>query len=92
MGDTRWLLIVTVKSRGTDEAIAAVKQSIEDALRNKGIFEQETRGSTFEKQLFEGFPDPDAEKLRGEFIRLNQFHESWIPGLEAIAVHSLRTL
>ncbi len=61
------------------QAIAAVKQEIEALLRNKGIFEKETRGSTFAKQLFEGFSDPDAEKLRGQFIRLNQFHESWIP-------------
>jgi hypothetical protein len=64
------------------QAIAAIKQEIESTLRNKGIFERETRGSTFAKQLFEGFSDLDAEKLRGQFIRLNQFHESWIPAIK----------
>ncbi|MCP4889000.1 MAG: sulfatase-like hydrolase/transferase, partial [Planctomycetaceae bacterium] len=63
-------------------AIAAIKQQIEALLRNRGTFETETRGSTFAKQLFEGFADRDAEKLRGQFIRLNQFHESWIPKLK----------
>lgn len=63
-------------------AIAEIKSRIEVLLREKGIFDEETRGSTFEKQLFEGFGDSDAERLRGQFIRLNQFHESWIPGLK----------
>ncbi len=64
------------------QAIDAIKQEIESTLRDKGIFERETRGSTFAKQLFEGFSDQDAEKLRGQFIRLNQFHESWIPAIK----------
>lgn len=64
------------------QAIAAIREKIETTLRTQGIFEAETRGSTFAKQLFEGFSDPEAEKLRGQFIRLNQFHESWIPAIK----------
>ena len=64
------------------QAIAVIKNRIEAALRFKGVFDSETRGSTFAKQLFEGFSDPDAQKLRGQFIRLNQFHESWIPSIK----------
>ena len=64
------------------EALARIKGKIEEVLRGKGIYDREVRGSTFDKQLFEGFKDPDAEKLRGQFIRLNQFHESWIPQLK----------
>ena len=63
-------------------ALAEIKKRIESLLREKGIFNEETRGSTLEKQLFEGFRDSEAERLRGQFIRLNQFHESWIPGLK----------
>lgn len=63
-------------------ALAEIKRRIEALLREKDIFDSETRGSTFERQLFEGFSDSEAERLRGQFIRLNQFHESWIPGLK----------
>ncbi|XZE56528.1 sulfatase-like hydrolase/transferase [Planctomycetaceae bacterium SH139] len=64
------------------EALVEIKNRIEALLREKGIFDEETRGSTLDKQLFEGFRDSEAERLRGQFIRLNQFHESWIPGLK----------
>ena len=64
------------------EALVEIKNRIESLLREKGIFDEETRGSTLDKQLFEGFRDSEAERLRGQFIRLNQFHESWIPGLK----------
>ncbi|MCR9294896.1 MAG: sulfatase-like hydrolase/transferase [bacterium] len=63
-------------------ALAEIKTRIETLLREKGIFDDETRSFTFEKQLFEGFRDSEAERLRGRFIRLNQFHEAWIPGLK----------
>ena len=65
-----------------EQSITAIKQQIKELLISKSIFESETRGSTFDKQLFEGFNDREAEQLRGRFIRLNQFHESWIPGLK----------
>ncbi|MED5286133.1 MAG: sulfatase-like hydrolase/transferase [Planctomycetota bacterium] len=64
------------------EALTQIKRRIEEVLRSKDIYEKETRSSTFEKQLFEGFSDRDAERLRGQFIRLNQFHEAWIPTLK----------
>jgi arylsulfatase A len=65
-----------------DGALAEIKGRIETMLREKGIFEEETRGSTLDKQLFEGFRDTEAERLRGQFIRMNQFQESWIPRLQ----------
>lgn len=64
------------------EAIDAIKREIEATLKDKGIFASETRGSSFDRQIFEGFSDPEVEELRGQFIRLNQFHESWIPALK----------
>ena len=64
------------------KAIAAVKEEIRTLLSKKGIMESETKGNGLAKQLFEGFQDLEAEKLRGRFIRLNQFHESWIPSLK----------
>ncbi|MHC4323304.1 MAG: hypothetical protein ACYSUX_03410 [Planctomycetota bacterium] len=33
--------------------------------------------------MFEGFEDKEAEKLRGQYIRLNMFQESWIPAIKA---------
>ena len=68
------------------EALSQIKHQIKEVLLDKGIYEKETRSSTFEKQLFEGFSDRDAEKLRGHFIRLNQFHEAWIPALKKAEV------
>ena len=33
--------------------------------------------------MFEGFKDKEAERLRGQFILLNMFNESWIPAIKA---------
>ncbi|MCH7728953.1 MAG: sulfatase-like hydrolase/transferase, partial [Planctomycetes bacterium] len=63
--------------------MAALKKEIEATLRKNRTYETEIRGSTFAKQMFEGFKDKEAEKLRGQFIRLNMFHESWIPTIKA---------
>jgi arylsulfatase A len=65
------------------ETIAALRRQIEATLRKKGTFEDEIRGSTLQKQMFEGFKDKEAEKLRGQYIRLNMFQESWIPAIKA---------
>jgi hypothetical protein len=62
--------------------MAALRKQIEDTLRKNGTYEREIRGSTLAKQMFEGFDDREAEKLRGEFIRLNMFNESWIPSIK----------
>ena len=64
------------------EALAALRKQIEDTLRKNGTLEREIRGSTLAKQMFEGFKDKEAEKIRGQFIRLNMFHESWIPSIK----------
>ena len=65
------------------ERMAALRQQIEDTLRKNGTLDDEIRGSTLDKQMFEGFKDREAEKLRGQYIRLNMFNESWIPTIKA---------
>jgi len=65
------------------EKMAALSKQIEETLRKNGTIEQELRGSTLQAQMFEGFKDREAEKLRGQYIRLNMFQESWIPAIKA---------
>ncbi len=60
-----------------------LRQQIEATLRKNGTLAEETHGSTLDKQMFEGFKDKEAEKLRGQFILLNMFNESWIPAIMA---------
>lgn len=40
--------------------------------------------ATLKARLYEGLDVPEAEKLRGQYIRLNQFQESWIPALKRL--------
>jgi arylsulfatase A len=65
------------------ERMAVLRRQIEATLRKNGRLEQEIRGSTLEKQMFEGFRDKEAEQLRGQFILLNMFNESWIPAIKS---------
>ncbi|MGY8771380.1 MAG: sulfatase-like hydrolase/transferase [Pirellulales bacterium] len=65
------------------EALAAFRNLMKDTLIKNGTYEAEIRGSTFDKQIYEGFKDKEAEKIRGQFIRLNMFQESWIPSIIA---------
>jgi arylsulfatase A len=65
------------------QALAALRNQIEDILKKDGSLEAELRGSTLQKQLFEGFNNKEAEKLRGKYIRLNMFNESWIPAIKS---------
>jgi len=65
------------------ETMAALRKQIEETLRKNGTLEEELRGSTLQKQMFEGFKDKEAEQLRGQYIRLNMFQESWIPAIKA---------
>ena len=65
------------------ETMDALRQQIEATLRRNGTYDDEIRGSTLAKQTFEGFKDPEAEKLRGQFIRLNMFQETWIPAIKS---------
>jgi len=65
------------------EKITALMKQIEETLRKNGTFEQEIRGSTLQAQMFEGFEDKEAERLRGQYIRLNMFQESWIPAIKS---------
>ena len=61
------------------EKMTALMKQIVETLRKNDTLEEEIRGSTLQEQLFEGFKDKEAEKLRGRYIRLNMFQESWIP-------------
>ncbi len=65
------------------ESMTALSRQIESVLRRNGTLEEELAGSTLQAQLFEGFKDKEAEKLRGQYIRLNMFQESWIPAIKA---------
>jgi len=61
----------------------AWKKEMEAILRKNGTFEAEIRGSTLQKQMFEGFNNKEADRLRGQYIRLNMFNESWIPAIKS---------
>ena len=61
------------------EKMTALMKQIKETLRKNGTLEQEIHGSTLQAQMFEGFEDKEAERLRGQYIRLNMFQESWIP-------------
>jgi len=65
------------------ERMAALRKQIEETLRKNGRLDEELRGSTLDKQMFEGFKDRQAEQLRGQYIRLNMFNESWIRAIKA---------
>jgi len=65
------------------ERMTALMKQIEGTLQKNGTLEEEIRGSTLQEQMFEGFKDKEAEKLRGQYIRLNMFQESWIPAIKA---------
>jgi arylsulfatase A len=65
------------------ERMASLMTQIEETLRKNGTLLQELRGSTLQKQMFEGFKDKEAERLRGQYIRLNMFNESWIPSIKS---------
>ena len=57
-------------------------KEIEATLRRNGTYEDELRGEALAKQVFEGFSDREAEKLRGQYLQLNMFNESWIPAIK----------
>jgi len=65
------------------EKMTVLMKQIEKTLRKNGTLEEEIRGSTLQAQMFEGFKDKEAEKLRGQYVRLNMFQESWIPAIKA---------
>ncbi len=63
-------------------AIAEVERQIEDVLTKANspeLVPWVTRTDSFYKV----FKNKDAERLRGRFMRLNMFQESWIPTLKA---------
>lgn len=62
--------------------MAELMKEIEALLRRKGIYEAELRGEPLSKQIFEGFKDKAAERLRGQYVQLNMFNENWIPAMK----------
>ncbi len=83
--DGRWSLVAkrAYEFPKDVEKLATMAKEIETLLRKKGIFEEETRGSTLLKQMFEGFKDREADELRGQYVLMNTFRESWIPVIKA---------
>ena len=65
------------------ERMAALIRQVEETLRKNGTLAEEIRGSTMQEQMFEGFKDTEAERLRGQYVRSNMFQESWIPAIKA---------
>lgn len=85
MRDGRWSLVAkrAYEFPKDSEKLAAMAKEIETLLRKKGIFEEETRGSSLQKQMFEGFKDKEADQLRSQYVLMNTFSESWIPAIKA---------
>ncbi|MFV1981184.1 MAG: sulfatase-like hydrolase/transferase, partial [Rhodothermia bacterium] len=65
-------------------AMDSLRRQIVDVLRKGGDPKPE---STVQEKLFEGFANKEADLLRGQYIRHNQFHESWIPAIKAMEFH-----
>ena len=63
------------------EAMAVLTEQMETVLRENGDPDPK---STIRAKLFEGFDNPEAERIRGQYIRHNQFQESWIPAIKAM--------
>ncbi|MCH7910196.1 MAG: sulfatase-like hydrolase/transferase, partial [Candidatus Hydrogenedentes bacterium] len=78
-----------------NEAIARVIKQIEEYMRNTD--NPELPGKIVARDLWKRqFTDPEAERLRGKFLRLGIFQESWIPtiksgGYERFELYDLAT-
>jgi len=85
MRDGRYSLVAhrDYKLPKDQKKMTVLMKQIEETLRKNGTLEEEIRGSTLQAQMFEGFKDKEAEKLRGQYIRLNMFQESWIPAIKS---------
>ena len=64
------------------EAMSKLMSQMETVLREKG---DPNPKATVRAKLFEGFDIPEAERIRGQYIRHNQFHESWIPAIKSMS-------
>jgi hypothetical protein len=56
-------------------------EQMKEVLRKKG---DPNPQQTVKELLFEGFGDREADKIRGQYIRLNQFQEDWIPTIKSM--------
>jgi arylsulfatase A len=61
-----------------EELLAQIRPLIEKDLDRKIA-----RSELFSLCFNSSFENPDVERLRNEFVRLNQFQESWIPAIKA---------
>ena len=83
MRDGNWSLIGRRSSEfpRNREAMSKLVNQMQAVLREKGDPDPE---ATVSAKLFEGFGIPEADRIRGKYIRLNQFGESWIPAIKAM--------
>lgn len=81
--DGKWSLIGyrTAEFPRDRQAMAELRKQIEGSLRKHGVKNPEAE---IKAKLHEGFDIREAEQLRGAYIRLNQFQESWIPAIKAM--------
>ncbi len=63
------------------EAMKALLQQMKEVLRKNG---DPNPQQTVKELLYEGFGDREADKIRGQYIRLNQFQEDWIPTIKSM--------
>jgi len=63
------------------EAMSKLMREMETVLRERGYPDPK---AMIKAKLFEGFDIPEAEQIRGRYIRHNQFQESWIPAIKAM--------
>ncbi|MFT4548616.1 MAG: arylsulfatase A, partial [Verrucomicrobiales bacterium] len=67
------------------EAMSKLIDQMVTALREKGDSDPE---ATVRAKLFEGFGIPELDRIRGRYVQLNQFNESWIPAIKAMTYDS----
>ncbi|MGY8643905.1 MAG: sulfatase-like hydrolase/transferase [Verrucomicrobiales bacterium] len=63
------------------EAMADLRNQMMTVLQKNGSADPEAE---VKANLHEGFDIQEAERLRGAYIRLNQFQETWIPAIKAM--------
>ncbi len=63
------------------EAMSKLMGQMEKLLEEKG---DPNPKATVRAKLFEGFDDRDLDRIRGQYIRHNQFQESWIPAIKTM--------
>ncbi len=79
---TRWLLIARVKFPKISRRLLRSKRGLKRHCGPRGFLRRKHGEAPSKDDFSKGFLDREAETLRGQFIQLNQFHESWIPAIK----------